>query len=403
MTPAPAPAKAGVYLHPPGRLSRWGVVDVGLKCVHRCRFCYYSYLDGSDDQFRGMQRAEFLPKAHVLELVDALARSGFIGFDVTGGEPCLSPAIVDIMARAHELGLAARIITLGQYLMRPMKGSSPDRPLIEALIDAGVADFLLSVHAVEQDDFARITGGSVPRLLAAMHRLDDLGFDYCTNTTVFAGNFRLLPAIARHLTTHRVYAANLIVMNAYYQWSRPDRGTDQVQGHYGELRPYLLEARDTLEAAGIAVNIRYAPLCTVKGAERNLVGITGVRHDPHEWMNRIDHTNPQPAAEMGRRLAMRDHDAGAPLVPGPTTPRAGEGWEGASSRPAAARCSRKSAGIAGRSRCATGSTRAISPNAAPASSNLTTNSAAICSTARGSPICRAMSSRPHPRATHAVR
>ena len=48
-----------MYQHPIGELSRGAVLDVGLKCTHSCRFCYYSYLDKSDDQFRGMRRAAF--------------------------------------------------------------------------------------------------------------------------------------------------------------------------------------------------------------------------------------------------------------------------------------------------------------------------------------------------------
>jgi Radical SAM superfamily len=302
----------GIYRHPPGRLSRWGIVDVGLKCTHSCQFCYYANLDDDPDPFHGMRHASFLPPEHVLALARSLAANGFVGFDVTGGEPTLSPGIVTLAHEAQKLGLAMRVITLGQFLgARPKTAGG--RLLIEALTEAGVADFLLSVHAVSEAEFAAITGGSWRKLQWAMNWLDDVGFDYCTNTTVHESNFRLLPEIAAEIARHRVYAANLIVMNAYYAWSRPGGRAAQVQGHYGELHPYLQEARDRLEASGIAVNIRYAPLCTVKGMERNLVGVAGVRHDPHEWMNEIQHMSPGDPALMGRRLPLRDWDQGAPL------------------------------------------------------------------------------------------
>lgn len=328
-----ASSARGVYLHPPGRLSRWGVIDVGLKCMHACRFCYYSYLDGSADQFAGMRKAAFQSAEHCKRLAAGLAAEGFIGFDVTGGEPGLFPGIVDLVGYARHLGLAPRIITLGQYLMRPMKSAPKHARLIDGLVEAGVADFLLSVHAVDPERFAAITGGSWERLLAAMHHLDALGFDYCTNTTVVADNFRLLPEIARQIARHRVYVANFIVMNAYYAWSRPQAApTGEVQGHYSELRPYLLAARDLLEAEGIAVNVRYAPHCTMRGLERNLVGITGVRHDPHEWMNCIEHgATPGAVAPeaMARRLPLGDHAPHYPLqsvlsYPGET--RVGDYW-----------------------------------------------------------------------------
>ena len=309
----------GFYHHEPGKLSRWGVVDVGLKCVHSCRFCYYTHLNGEIDAFAGMRKAPFHATEHLVELAGALKDAGFVGFDVTGGEPTLSPGIVSLVAEAERLGLAARIITLGQYLMRPMKSAPGAARLIDGLLEAGVADFLLSVHAVDEDRFRAITGESWAKQRAAMDHLDGLGVDYGTNTTVFEGNYDQTPAIAAERTRHRVYVANFIVMNAYYAWSRPGAETAAVQAHYGAVRPFLLEARDRLEAAGIAVNVRYAPLCAMRGLERNLVGVVGVRHDPHEWMNAIDHgANPQTATSatmraMGARIALRDDETNFPL------------------------------------------------------------------------------------------
>jgi pyrroloquinoline quinone biosynthesis protein E len=112
---------SGFFVHQPGRLSRGAVLDVGLKCVHSCKFCYYSYLDKSDDQFRGMRRADFRTLTECKAILDGLKRNGFINFDYTGGEPTLHQDIIEITRYAHqELGLKGRIITLGQYLMRRM-------------------------------------------------------------------------------------------------------------------------------------------------------------------------------------------------------------------------------------------------------------------------------------------
>jgi hypothetical protein len=53
--------------------------------------------------------------------------------------------------------------------------------------------------------------------------------------------------------------------------------------------------------------------------ERNHVGIAGVRHDPHEWMNDIDHradpehVNSTIMRNMGKRLPLRESDQGEPL------------------------------------------------------------------------------------------
>lgn len=288
----------GFYAHEPGTLSQWGVVDVGLKCTHSCKFCYYSYLDGSDDQFTGMRRASFHSREHLLALVDSLADHHFLGFDVTGGEPGLHPNIVEMIAHATKRGVASRIITLGQFLARPMKGCVAPT-LLEGLLDAGLTNFLFSYHAADPVLFTKITGGHLGPLLTAMMALDEQGFQYTTNTTVFEDNYRHLPALAKSLTEHSgVYLHNFILMNAYYQWAKPGRAAP-VQARYRDVKPYLDEAVAILDAAGIAVNIRYAPMCAVRGLERHLVGIVGVRHDPYEWMNAINHYGGDPVA-MGQ-------------------------------------------------------------------------------------------------------
>ncbi len=300
------------YFHSPGQPSRWGVVDVGLKCTHSCRFCYYSFLDGSDDQFKGMRHAKFHSRENLFALVESLAENDFLGFDVTGGEPALHPDIVPLIRRATDLGLSTRVITLGQFLMREMKGTNGDT-LIRALMDAGLTNFLFSVHAIDDELFREITGESWSKLNAAMRFCQGQNFHFTTNTTVCAQNYKHLPKIAADLVTSGTYLHNFIVMNAYYEWGRKGAGT--VQAHYGEVAPYLREAVSILESNCIPVNVRYAPLCTMAGLEKNIVGIVGVRYDPYEWMNRIDHkTDPatvtiEQMRDMGRMIPM---DAGEP-------------------------------------------------------------------------------------------
>lgn len=280
--------ESGYFLHPPGKLSRGAVLDVGLKCVHSCRFCYYSYLDGSDDQFRGMRRAEFRSLEDCKEILRRLKANGFVNFDVTGGEPTLHQGIIEIIRYAHqELGLKGRIITLGQYLMRRMKNCKHDK-LIDDLLEAGLVNFLFSMHAVDESLFERLTGESWDKQRRAMAYLDERGFQFTTNTTVVEWNYKHLPEIAREILKHGIYLHNFIIMNAYYEWNRDGRAFG-VQARYSDIYPYLREAVEILESHDVAVNIRYAPLCTVRGMEKNLVGMVGVRYDPYEWMNAAGH------------------------------------------------------------------------------------------------------------------
>ncbi|MCL4533651.1 MAG: glycosyltransferase [Bacteroidetes bacterium] len=283
-----------MYGHPVGRLSRGAVLDVGLKCVHSCKFCYYSFLDGSEHQFRGMRTAKFRTLDECKEILWLLKSYGFINFDYTGGEPTLHPDISEITRYAHqEMGLKGRIITLGQFLMQRLPHCKHER-LIDDLLEAGLVNFLFSTHAVDDALFRRITGGKWSALEQAMRYLDDKDFQYTTNTTVFQWNYEHLPDIARTLIGHRVYLHNFIIMNGYYEWNRGGRAFG-VQARYSDIYPYLKEAVEILEAHRVGVNIRYAPLCTVRGLEKHLVGVVGVRYDPYEWMNQAGHFGGPPA------------------------------------------------------------------------------------------------------------
>ncbi len=300
----------GVLLHEPGRLSRWGVVDVGLKCVHSCLHCFYSWLRGpEEDQFAGMRRAGWHSTDNLFALVDSLAEHGFLGFDVTGGEPTAHPGIVDIIARATKNGTASRIITLGQFLTR--------RNLLERLLDAGICDFRFSLHSTDPEMFKRMTGGDLSLLVAAMDELQKRQFQYITNTTITEQNYEYLPEIAKWIAGRpEIYQTTWLFFMPYYEWTA--KSDHRVA--YTEIAKYLREAVVTVEAAGIAATIRYAPQCTIKGMERNHVGIVGVRHDIHEWMNAIDH-KADPAAQtpssmraMGQRVPLRDHETQYPLM-----------------------------------------------------------------------------------------
>lgn len=297
------------YFHAPLFPSRTAVLDVGLKCTHSCRFCYYSYLDGGDDQFKGMRHANFRDGEVLRKVLRQMADNGFVAFDITGGEPTLHPDLIELVRYSHqELGLSSRLITLGQFLLKKHKNGRHPR-LIDDLLEAGLTNALFSFHAADEALFKHLTGGSRATQRAAMTVLDEAGIDYSANTTVVEDNYRTLPDIAREVLRHNIYQHNFICMNAYHYWGGAGRALG-VQARYADIAPYLREAVDILEDGGVAVNVRYAPLCTVGGLEKNVVGVVGVRYDPYEWMNAAEHTSENPQYD-GYRL---------PLTPGKPDP-----------------------------------------------------------------------------------
>lgn len=277
----------GVHRHTPGALSRGAVLDVGLKCPHSCAFCYYSYWDGGPEQFTGLRKACLRGAGDCLEIVREAARFAN-HLDITGGEPTVHPGLPDMVAEAARAGLASRLITLGQFLLRGEGGGT----LLDKLLDAGLTDLLFSLHAAGPDAFRGACGGSLKKLLRAMDHLDALGFQYGCNTVIMERNRRDLPAIAALAAARGVYVVNFIAFNAYHAWRGQERAA-ALQASYTAIGPHLAEAVAALDAAGLAANIRYVPLCAFPGLERHVVGVLGVPYDPYEWRNRcLNHDSP---------------------------------------------------------------------------------------------------------------
>ena len=279
MSAAPRP---GYLFRPPGELSRSGVLDVGLRCAHSCRFCYYSFMAENAGQFDALRRASFRSSEDCLAIVDRMADFGLINFDITGGEPAMHEGLPDMVRRASRRGLSVRVITLGQFLLRP--GGGRER-LLDALLKAGVTDFLFSLHSAGEEGFREATRGSLQTVLDTMEALDAIGFQYSANTVIHAGNVAELPRIAELSASRGVYHHNFIVFNAYYRWDSPASIAD-LQASFPDIAGPLTRAVAVLYEAGVAVTVRYLPLCAAPGLERHVVGVVGVHHDPHEWMNR---------------------------------------------------------------------------------------------------------------------
>ncbi|MBW2245559.1 MAG: radical SAM protein [Deltaproteobacteria bacterium] len=271
--------------HPVGTLSPTGVLDVGLRCPHSCVFCYYSHFDGHEDPFHALRTLPFRPLRECTDLADDFQRWGLTHCDVTGGEPSLHPQILELIHHIeHVADVRARMITLGQFTMRPHKPSGRER-LVDALLDAGLTDFLFSFHAASEARFKQLTKASLAQVKATMEYLDACDFSYTSNTVVQQYNASELPEIARYLAQRNIRFHNFIVMKLEWGWRNgPDHGVDH-KARYDEIAPFLRDAVHILEDAGKAVNIRYAPYCSLPGLEKNIVGYKQVQLDPYEWRN----------------------------------------------------------------------------------------------------------------------
>jgi MoaA/NifB/PqqE/SkfB family radical SAM enzyme len=262
------PADPSLRVSRERHLTRRGVLWLGLRCDVRCKFCYDEHVPtaqkawlGTDDAIRALEKFRFY---YLNEYVDFM-----------GGEPTLHPAILDITAHAASIGLRPTVITHGMHLARAERAA--------AFAEAGVHDFLVSVHGIG------VTAGAIhgrgknnsTRQLEALDNLRELGIPFRFNVTMIRDNLTELDAIAALAAEKGARVVNFLTFNPYFEWERDIEIS--FQARHCEIAPYLMRAIDICTAAGVEANVRYMPTCQLPGYEQHVYTGYQLPYDPHEW------------------------------------------------------------------------------------------------------------------------
>lgn len=285
------------------RTTTRAVFDVSRKCHLRCDFCYYK----PTDQFYGERTWPDLQGE-----IDRAAERGCDAADCTGGEPMTSSFIANVVEYALAKGIETRIIS---------SLSCPERKL-DAVLAAGVSDWLISMHGAKPETHDAIVHIKDARKeqVRRIHKIMDR-MDWCANYVMIAKNQTEMSKWAEWLVAlpRPPKVANFINFNTFPEWETngPEirqQGLDNIV----DLRiagPILDDAIDTLEDAGIGVNVRYMPMCGVTERHRkNICNDLHVAYDFGEWDNAFGaRTCPERVYhEYAVPLSNRNEEKGAP-------------------------------------------------------------------------------------------
>jgi MoaA/NifB/PqqE/SkfB family radical SAM enzyme len=250
------------------RLTRRAVLWLGLRCDVRCKFCY-------DERVPASQKG-WLDTADAIQALDKFRLYyGNEFIDFMGGEPTLHPAILDIVGHAAAIGLRPTVITHGMHLSRPARAA--------AFAEAGIHDFLVSVHATGAAA-AEIHGrgrDNFGRQVRALDNLQALGIPFRFNVTMIRDNLVQLEAVARLAVEKGARVVNFLTFNPYFEWEADPQ--IPFQARHSEIAPYLMRAIDICTAAGVEANVRYMPPCQLPGYEQHVYTGFQLPYDPHEW------------------------------------------------------------------------------------------------------------------------
>lgn len=255
-------------------ITKRGVLWLGQTCNLRCQFCYF--IDRVEERTHPEHAFMSLEKASNIcrTLVDFYGNNAV---DLQGGEPTLYPAIFDLLEYCNRIGLAPTLITNALLL--------DNVELCMRYREAGVRDFLISVQGLGNvHDILVGCPGAHRRQMTAIGHLGRLGIPFRFNVVMSKPAISQLSAIARLAISTGAMVVNFITFNPFADQAKGNRRSSQNVPRYSEVSPFLTEAIDLLEKAGVEANVRYFPFCMVEDRHRkNIYNFQQLSYDPHEW------------------------------------------------------------------------------------------------------------------------
>lgn len=244
-------------------------LNLGYHCNTKCRFCYYL------NSVEARRKDKNLTTEEAKTKLKKMLREGIKEVEFTGGEPTIRKDLFELSKYAKNLGFNnLSIISNGIVLA--------NSGYARKLVDAGIDDFLFSVHghnASLHDDMTR-TPGSFDRLMQAVSNVYELGARLRTNTVINGCNYKNVNSIIELLLSLKIQRINFILFNPIIQASCAER---RMTLRYSDAAPLLKRAVEKYKDRLPHFTIRYIPFCLMQGYEQYITNLHQLQYDPDEW------------------------------------------------------------------------------------------------------------------------
>jgi MoaA/NifB/PqqE/SkfB family radical SAM enzyme len=220
-------------------------------CNSRCRFCG----EGSHERV-----VDSVDKGAILRHLKSYDTSEWTMLNIHGGEPTVSPHLLEVLRRGKELGFSR--IVLQTNAMRI--GSDP--AYADEVDSAGVDLYTIGFHGSRDDVMDAITRvpGSFARGLKGARAVIRRGKPVRMTFVVCAQNYRDLPDLAALAASEGVSHLNISAM-------QPDGSAagdlDGLIVRYAEAAPYIEKAAAKALEGKARVTLEGFPFCALKGHE----------------------------------------------------------------------------------------------------------------------------------------
>lgn len=221
-------------------------------CNSRCRFCAEASYEHTQD---------LTHEEEIFKFIESHDTNKWTALNIHGGEPTLSPKLLEVIQTAKKLGY--RYIILQTNAQR----IGTDREFAEELDASGVDLYNIGFHGSNSEIMDRLTGvsGSFDRAINGIRTIVEFHKPIRITTVISAQNYKDLSAIVSLASQEGISHINISAMQIA---GSALSNLDMLFVTYYEARPYIEEAVRLAQSLGIVVTFEGLPYCVLKGLEK---------------------------------------------------------------------------------------------------------------------------------------
>lgn len=230
-------------------------------CNSRCRFCAEASHEHSQD---------LTHKEEIFKFIESHDTNKWTALNIHGGEPTLSPALLEVIQTAKKLGY--RYVILQTNAQR----IGADREYAEALDASGVDLYNIGFHGSNSEIMDQLTGvpGSFQKAIKGIRTIAEFHKPIRITTVISALNYKDISSIVSLAAQEGISHINISAMQIA---GSATSNLEMLFVLYSEARPYIEEAVNLAESLGLAVTFEGFPFCVLKGFEKYQVDWTAQR------------------------------------------------------------------------------------------------------------------------------
>lgn len=237
-----------------------GRLNTGTRCQANCYFCYY----------KNQLNAEHLDLNIIKNEIDLLKSSGITEIELSGGESTIHKDFFKILDYIKEVGYEySSMLSNGIKLA--------DKEFITKCKEHGINEILFSLHGSNAENHNKLLGiNSFDKICQAIENANDLGIVVRINC-VIDNTFNNHKEYTKLLKRFDIKQVNFLPLNYWDDAKDLDSFSYELSA-MDHVKKFI-----DLNYMNYDINVRYVPLCYMKGYENHCVSTLDHIFDLTDW------------------------------------------------------------------------------------------------------------------------